>query len=395
MISLAEKIHSRRPPELRTLYVHIPFCRHLCPFCAFAVRRDNARRHADYLNLLEQEAQLRRPFLENHLAPLDSIYFGGGTPSSLRPEEVQDLLDRLQAVFPFAAEAEVAFELNPEDVTPDYLRALRAAGVTRVSLGGQSFQPAVLQRLGRHHTPEQLHQALQDVRAAGFRSWNLDVMFGIPEQSLADFEADLAAVSLHEPPHLSLYGLEVHEGTPYGASPVITAWHQEQEELAATLYLTAVEHLTRLGWEQYEVSNFARPGHQGRQNLRVWDGEFYLGLGLGAHSFFQGVRWGNVKALHPYQQRLQASSFPEAFQEVLQPNEQANEWLMLALRRPQGLNLEAWAQSVSAQEHLARLQPTLQHWVTSGWASWDPPLLALTPEGLLRADALTAELMLD
>jgi oxygen-independent coproporphyrinogen-3 oxidase len=385
---------SSNSTRLRTLYLHIPFCRRICPFCAFAVRKENPLRHQEYLSAILDEARLRKQETAQALEPLDSIYFGGGTPSRLSVAELSQLLEGLHSIFAIAPEVEIAFEVNPEDLTDAYSVALRQLGVNRVSLGGQSFNDTTLKTLGRQHTGTQLKQALTSLKTAGIRNWNLDLIFGVPGQTLEAFASDLEAALSFAPPHLSLYGLEVHEGTPFARRPEVLSWEEAHSELFASQYLHAIEQLSQSALRQYEVSNFAAPGWEGRQNLRVWDGEGYLGLGVGAHSFWARRRWGNVRSLHAYQKRLREGKAPEAFFEELSPTQLANEVLMLQLRRPSGLNLQRWAEAFSVEEGLAEGLKWLERWKASGWArEGTVGQLALTPEGLLRADAITAVLL--
>ena len=409
---------------LRTLYLHFPFCARICPFCAFAVRKDRPEIHEAYGSGLLQELQLRlatgltpfdesgnsvRPELVEGRTPsmlrqaqherggrsqhitFDSVYLGGGTPSRMTLAELERFFSGLRETVTLSPTAEIAFELNPEDVEPGYLSGLRELGVTRLSLGGQSFQDTTLKRLGRVHDARQLRKALEIIQAAEFDNWNLDLMFGIPGQPPTQFQADLTEAFRWRPAHVSLYGLEVHDSTPFSRDPEIQNWEEGHHPEVAEMYLAGVERLESAGLRQYEVSNFARPGNEGRQNLRVWDGEPYLGLGTGAHSFANGSRWGNVRSLKRYLDAVTDGLLPEAFRETPDRAQQASEWLMLQLRRVAGVNLEAWREHFGNQQPLPHaLLERLHH---EGKAVWNPPHLRLTPSGFLLADGITAQLL--
>ena len=378
------------PTTLRTLYLHFPFCARICPFCAFAVRKDRPEVHDAYGAGLLQELRLRLNPAAEPLA-LDALYLGGGTPSRMTVAELERLFCGLRQELTIAPHAEVAFELNPEDVDPNKLSGLQALGITRLSLGAQSFHDETLKRLGRIHNVRQLRKALEIIQDSGFKNWNLDLMFGVPGQSHAQFLEDVEEVLHWQPTHVSLYGLEVHDATPFSRDSEIQSWAEGHHPEFTEMYLAGVERLEATGLQQYEVSNFARPGSVGRQNLRVWDGEPYLGLGTGAHSFVKGSRWGNLRALQRYLDAVNSATLPEAFRETPDRPQQASEWLMLQLRRVAGLDLEAW------REHFEIAPPLpnqlLERLHATGKALWTPPHLRLTPSGFLLADGITAQLL--
>ena len=378
------------PTTLRTLYLHFPFCARICPFCAFTVRKDRPAAHDAYGAGLLQELRLRLN-AETEPLVLDSLYLGGGTPSRMTGAELEWLFFGLRRELTIAPHAEVAFELNPEDVAPNYLSGLQELGITRLSLGGQSFHDETLQRLGRVHDVRQLRKALEVIQESGFQNWNLDLMFGVPGQSHAQFLEDLTEAIRWQPTHVSLYGLEVHDATPFSRDTEIQSWVEGHHPEVTEMYLAGVERLAVAGLQQYEVSNFARLGSVGRQNLRVWDGEPYLGLGTGAHSFVKGSRWGNVRSLQRYLGAVNSATLPEAFREIPDRAQRASEWLMLQLRRLEGIDLEAW------RDHFAIVQPLphglLERLHNEGRALWNPPRFRLTPSGFLIADTITAQLL--
>lgn len=376
----------------KALYVHIPFCNRICPFCSFVVRRDRPALHKAYLAGLLAELRMLIQTGEDSFAPLESIYIGGGTPSRLLLDEVGLLIEEIKKIRHLKDNAEISFEANPEDLSVDYLNGLKIIAINRVSLGGQSFQDSVLMRLGRIHSGKELRDAVRCLKSAGLQNWNLDLMFGIPEQSFAQFQADLDEALLYSPTHISLYGLEVHRHTPFGHDPTVRAWVDNRTDLFARMYLHAVEFLEKNGFRQYEISNFARRGCEGLNNLLVWQGNPYLGIGVGAHSYDGQTRWGNIRSVRTYLNCLKQGTFPVAFREQLTPRQKASETLMLALRQPAGLDLVALSARY-ALEGMGSHDAWLHCLQQEGKCVWDPPCLKLTPKGMLLADAITSRLM--
>lgn len=378
---------------IEALYVHIPFCRKICPFCAFAVRKERASLHQPYLQALCAELRLRAQEFAGKLGKLQSLYIGGGTPSSLTLAELEFLLNALQESIRWSNDLEISLELNPEDVTSAYLEGLQALGINRFSLGVQSFQQESLERLQRNHTAAQSIQAVERLQAS-VNNFSLDWMFGIPGQSLQAFQEDLRMFLQSRPPHLSFYALELEPNTPLANQPQAVRWVEQNQPLIEAMYLEAVEALNSQGLAQYEVSNFARRARRSRSNLFVWSGRPYLGLGVGAHSHYQGRRWGNVRSLRSYQTALAKGDLPIAFEEILSPHEQAHESLMLGLRQTTGFSIHTWPEkfSLSWPEKNNEL---LESWQAQGLLHWNPPRVSLRPKGMLLADEMTQKLMLD
>ena len=379
---------------IRALYIHIPFCRRICPFCAFAVRKDQAALRKIYLRSLNQEMERRAAQLEKELGELQSLYIGGGTPSSLSLEEVELLLKSIRSHFHCSANTEVSFEVNPEDATPGYIRGLIQLGIERISLGIQSFQNISLEILQRNHSAQDGLQAVTALKENGVRNFNLDLMFGIPEQSMDQFQNDVMTIIRQKSTHLSFYALDIEPRTPFAKQGKIVEWVGQHQDLTRSMYLWAVETLNARGLAQYEVSNFAKTGHESRSNLMVWSGKAYLGLGMGAHSYFRGCRWGNHRSLKSYQVALEKKQWPVAFREELSPVQQANEGLMLALRQVAGFSIASW-QDTFGFPWPRRNQEVVAQLCEQGLVRWHPPHLALPPEGLMLADEITARLMLD
>lgn len=379
---------------IEALYCHVPFCETICPFCAFAVHGNRPALHAPYLAALRGELALAVREHADALAPLRAVYVGGGTPSTLSLEEVAALLEALRKHLPFAADCELAFELNPEHATPDYLAGLRDLGVNRASLGLQSLDDATLRALGRHNDAATGRRALEALATHGPPNWNADLMLGapgIPTGAGSAFRADVHTLAGLGAPHLSLYALDLEPGTRFARTPAIVAWTEERRDEVAAAYEWAAAELTGRGYRHYEVSNFCRPGHAGRQNLLVWDGADYLGVGPGAHSHVGGRRWHNERHLRAWLRRLERGEPPVADAETLTVAQQADEALMLALRRDSGLDCTAWSARFGVPWEGPRAA-VAQRLVRGGQARQDGPRLILTASGLLLADEIAAAL---
>ncbi|MGI8684323.1 MAG: radical SAM family heme chaperone HemW [Acidimicrobiales bacterium] len=309
------------------VYVHVPFCARRCDYCAFATWTDRADLMDAYAGACVDE------LAGAELAPASSLFFGGGTPSLLPAAGLASVV----AAVTLAPSAEVSVECNPDDVTPGLLAAYRAAGVTRISIGVQSMRPHVLASLGRLHDPSVAARAAGLVAAAGFSSWSVDLIFGAVGESDADWEATLDDVLALGPPHVSAYALTVEAGTPLAADP---ARHPDDDEQAGR-YLAADEALGRAGLVSYEVSSWARPGHECRHNLLYWSQGDYRGIGCAAHSHLAGRRWWNVRTPERYIERVRGGRSPEAAGETLGPEDRRREGLQLALRTRGGVPADA------------------------------------------------------
>lgn len=380
--------------RISAIYCHIPFCHTICPFCAFAVHGNRKGLHGSYLDALKTEIADAARDYAGARQHIECLYFGGGTPSTLAIEDVQRLLGHIDSHFPLASGVEIAFEVNPEDASPQYLKALLRAGINRISLGLQSLDDTTLQILKRNHNAHTGAQALEALRNAAPDNYNVDLMFGIPHAPEGAFAADLEAIQALRPPHLSLYALDVEPGTLFSRDVLVQQWMATHGASQAEKYLLACELMTGMGYRHYEVSNFCLPGREGRQNLAVWDGEYYLGFGTGAHSFVDGERWHNHRHLRAYQRAMETGQAPRDFHEKLTQRQMANEALMLALRQEAGLEVAAWEKRWQTAWGDSR-QAVADRMVADGKASWREGRLALTPEGFLVADEATALLMLD
>ncbi len=315
----------------RHLYVHLPFCEHRCGYCAFVVEVGSLDRRDRYVDALLAEVELE----SDRLGPLATVYLGGGTPSLMEPSRIARLLDAMSSRF--APEVEVSMEANPETVNAATLRAFRAAGITRLSMGAQSFQPHLLAALDRRATADGVRRAVDDSRDAGFDNLSLDLLFGVPGQSAEDLVADIDAVREIAPEHISWYELEVKPGSALARDGAVV-----DEDFTEDAYHHIVEALETMGYRWYETASFARPGRESRHNRAYWGAADYIGVGIGAVSTVGGDRWRNAPDLDGYMSAVTERRTPRRTVEHLDEDTRRRERWMLALRQDEPISLR-WA----------------------------------------------------
>jgi putative oxygen-independent coproporphyrinogen III oxidase len=381
------------------VYVHVPFCRVRCGYCDFntytAVDLGGGADQSSYVDVAAGELRLAAGVLDAAglpERPAATVFFGGGTPTLLPPADLVALLDVVRATLGLMDGAEVTTEANPDSVTPQGLAELAAAGFTRVSFGMQSSVPHVLAVLDRTHDPERVPAAVGWARAAGL-AVSLDLIYGTPGESLADWEASVAAAAACEPDHVSAYALVVEEGTRLAARVGRGEIAAPADDDLADKYELADELLAAAGLTWYEVSNWARtPGDVCRHNVGYWRGDDWWGAGPGAHSHVGGVRWWNVRHPRAYAERLRAGLSPAQGREVLGVRERHEEAVLLGLRLAEGLGAEVLDDA--GQAALPAL--VADGLVTSGQADADlPRRIVLTRRGRLLADAVIRALLPD
>lgn len=320
----------RISPTVDGVYVHIPFCASRCDYCAFATWTDRHHLTTEYLRAVATDIDRA---VEAGLEPVSSVFVGGGTPSMVPADELVAVLARI----PTVDGVEITVEANPDAVSAESLQTYRRGGVTRMSFGVQSMRPHVLLGLGRTHDPDNVQRAVEWTRDAGFDTYNLDLIMGAAGESVSDWEQTLAAVVDLAPPHVSAYALTVEPGTPLADDE---SRHPDDDD-QATKYLRTVDLLAAAGYGWYEVSNWARPGHECRHNLLYWDSGDYLGFGCAAHSHVQGRRWWNLRTPERYIAAVNEGLLTEAAGETLDDETQRIEGLQLALRTRHGVPSDA------------------------------------------------------
>lgn len=367
------------------IYLHIPFCKKACHYCDFHFSTSRQQEEA-VIAAMHREIILRKDFLS---VPLSSIYFGGGTPSLLSAETIANLLHTIQQQFSISRDPEITLEANPDDVSPDSAIAWKKAGINRISLGVQSFRNEWLQWMNRAHQAEQSVQAIKDLQEAGFDNISIDLIFGMPEQTLEAWKEEIQTALQFGIPHLSCYAL-----TP---EPKTALWHmiesgktlQIDSDQQARMFLLLMEQLELAGYEHYEISNFALPGKRSRHNSAYWKRIPYLGIGPSAHSYNGEERMWNVKNNTLYRTSIEENNLPLTT-EKLSPAEHWNEFIMISLRTMEGINIreveERWGKNEADQllkdagSHQER--PIIQ---------LHDNHLRLTREGKLLADQIAAD----
>ncbi len=330
-------------------YVHIPFCHRVCPYCDFAVVAGRFSDVERYASMVVREIER-----SNAWQPLGAVFIGGGTPSAMDPKVIHRLLATLEAKHGFLEGAEITLESNPEDWSPEKAEGMLGAGITRLSIGAQSFDPVVLSALGRQHGPEDVAKAVSVSRSAGFNSISLDLIFGHPAETASSWADTLRRATGLAPDHVSAYALTVERGTQLSRE-VNAGAPAPDDDVQADRYEAALDAMAAAGLERYEVSNFALIGQECRYNRRVWAHGSYEAYGLGAHGYREGVRFRNVRALDAYLARLEAGESPRAGEEELEGWPLELERLMVGLRRIEGVELGTGGAAFLASEEGQRL----------------------------------------
>ncbi len=385
-----------------SLYLHFPFCRQRCTYCDFNTYAGKEDLIGLYLEALAAEVRGLAQTAPQRLT-VHTIYFGGGTPSLAPLAGLEKVLQAIHEGFTVLPDAEVTLEANPGTLTLDYLRGLRALGVNRLSLGVQAAQPESLRLLGRLHDYFAVTQSVAWARRAGFRNLNLDLIYGLPHQTLEAWQDTVElALGLH-PTHLSLYALTLEHGTPLAAWVVQGLVAPPDDDLAATMYEWAGERLAQAGYRQYEISNWAQEGYACRHNLQYWRNEPYLGLGAGAHGWMVGVRTVNVRAPEAYIRRMQEARRPLPFPRTpatvearrLSPAEAMEITMMMGLRlTEEGVGRMEFRRrfGVDLVEVYAEPIARLRKWGLVEWATWGgEERLRLTPRARLLGNVVFRE----
>ncbi len=372
------------------LYLHIPFCRSKCDYCDFYSLAGREKDMDGYQRALL--SHIRETAALVGRLPVDTVYFGGGTPSFYGEKRLQELLSALKKSFRIEKDAEITLEANPDSVDLESLKKLRRAGFDRLSLGMQSACPEELAAVRRPHTVEQTEAAAEAAGKAKFENFSLDLIYGLPGQTFDSWRQTVERALALEPKHLSCYGLKVEEGTPLYRRAAAGEVTLPDDDAQADLYLWTVERLERAGLAQYEISNFARPGFESRHNLRYWLVRPYLGFGPGAHSDFGGRRYSFVRDLDAYIDGVLRGGDIIDSQDPISRGERGSEYLMLGLRTARGI--EEWEYRGTYRMNFTPLEEQLLRFREQGWAEktaqgrW-----RLTPKGFLVSNQLIGALL--
>jgi len=369
------------------VYVHVPFCVKKCYYCAFntAPHDDEAMRR--YVSAVRSEIAIAARAGWASDVAVASVFFGGGTPSLLHPDDLAGILASLGRAFVVAPDAEITIECNPESVTRPKFEAYRASGVTRVSLGVQSLDDAILLTLGRLHGSTGARRAFEAARAAGCDNVSVDLMYGLPDQDGAAWRRTVGAVLDWRPDHLSPYGLSLDAGSVWGSTEVPGL---PPEDTVVEQYWTLAREARARGYDHYEISNYARPGFRSRHNLGYWRRGEYLAFGPGACGFLGDVRWGNAKPVARYCGEIEAGRLPIETFERLDTGQALAERLILGLRTSDGVPREWLAARLEGDRRLAE---RVASWRAAGWLIDERDRVRLTEAGFLVSDALFVDLL--
>ena len=368
------------------LYIHIPFCKQRCSYCAFySTTLYNIRER--YVDALCKELIARKNYTGN--TSIETIYFGGGTPSTLSIEQLQKICDTIHSAYNVAPSAEKTIECNPDDLTADFLTQLRKLPFNRISMGVQSFNDTQLQRLGRRHNAEKARQAVANARKAGYDNISIDLIFALPGSTLADWEHDLESAIALRPNHLSAYNLTYEEGTPMHRALERGDFAELSEEENIEQFQMLIAKLKGAGYRHYEISNFALPGCESRHNSSYWNDTPYIGCGAAAHSYNGTSRQWNIADIQKYINGIESNS-PEFEIEHLSEEERYNDTILTRLRTADGVPL-AWIKEKFNDKLNNHLKRAAEKEIALGNLKEEDGQLSLTEKGIFISDAVIRE----
>jgi oxygen-independent coproporphyrinogen-3 oxidase len=375
------------------LYLHIPFCKQACHYCDFHFSTSLGLK-GQFVDALVKEMALRKNYLLDSGAPLETIYFGGGTPSLLTGDELARIFEAIHGHFQLSPHAEITLEANPDDLSPAKLAELAASPINRLSIGLQSFHEPHLRLMNRAHSAHESWQAVRAAQAAGFENISVDLIYGVPAPSHAIWQEDLAQLFELNVPHVSAYALTIEPDTAFGRRLQKGTFVAPPDEFVATQFEMLLGQLRAHGYEQYEISNFCQPGRESQHNSNYWRGVPYLGLGPSAHSFDGRSRQYAVANNPQYVAAVLERDEVPATMEQLSPLDQANEYLLTTLRTSRGCDL-AHLRDTLGLNLLAERADYLASLAAQGMATLSGDVLRLTDAGKLLADHITLELFAD
>jgi oxygen-independent coproporphyrinogen-3 oxidase len=369
------------------LYLHIPFCHQACHYCDFHFSTRLAGK-SELVNAMIQEIALQKDYLGTRA--LSTVYFGGGTPSTLNPTELSAIFEAIHAHFDILQGAEITLEANPEDLTPEYLKVLKGLGVNRLSIGIQSFHAVNLTFMNRNHDVLQARKSIQDAQAIGLTNISIDLIYGIPSNNMEMLEEDLATAVATGVQHISAYSLTIEPKTVFGHQLKKGILKETPEEGMSDCFEFTHQYLENHGFTAYETSNFAKAGYESKHNSSYWKQKSYLGIGPAAHSFNQTTRQWNIANNASYVKQISQGILPAEI-EQLSPENQINEYIMTQLRTDWGIDLSF------LRERFQAIQATfpeeeIASWISNGYAVISEDRLKLVGKGKLIADGLSAEI---
>lgn len=370
------------------IYIHIPFCKRRCIYCDFFSTTQSERK-TTYIHALCQELETRKEYLGGE--EIETIYLGGGTPSQLTEEELGKIFTYIYKVYSVSPNAEITLEANPDDLTPDYVTMLRRLPINRISMGIQTFQEETLRLLHRRHTAAQAIESFYRCREAGFRNISIDLMYGLPGETLANWEQDLQQAIRLQPEHISAYHLIYEEGTALWNLREQHQIEEADEELSVLFFRTLIDRLTEAGYQHYEISNFCRPGLHSRHNSSYWTGKKYLGCGPSAHSYNGISRQWNIASLEKYIEGINTHT-PNYEIEELDLYTRYNDFVITSIRTCWGMPLSRLRSEYGEELYNYCLRMAKPHLV-QGLLQMDNELLKLAPKGIFVSDGIMSDLL--
>ncbi|MGL4623705.1 MAG: radical SAM family heme chaperone HemW [Culicoidibacterales bacterium] len=381
--------------QAQAVYLHIPFCDEICEYCDFAKVYYQSQQRDAYLAALEREVVLtlaKYPLVK----PIQTLYLGGGTPTALNLAELEQLFTIINRYFRpfFAPHIELTIEANPDSLTEEKLAYLAQQGVNRLSIGVQTFQEKHLAKMGRTHTTAQVKDVIAKAKVAGFTNINVDFIYGIPGQTEAEVVADIEAFLQLDIQHISTYALIIEPHTKFYVQQKRGQLEETADEVEAQMYALIQAALREHGYEQYELSNFARPGFGSRHNLTYWQNLPYYGFGLGAHGYLANERYANTRAITAYLKKLAANELPITEAHVLTRQEQIEETVFLGLRTQAGVNKANFAKRFGETLNTIYGDVIAEH-QRKGWIIETPTAICLAPDTLFIANQIMSDYLLD
>lgn len=368
------------------MYIHIPFCKQKCIYCDFPAYQNLQDYYDTYLYALLQEMTLfKEAYPESGDILIDTVYFGGGTPTELSILQLEQIIDHIKSLYHLADDCYFTIESNPGEVTRDYLVGLRKLGFQRISFGVQTFNNESLQMLGRSHTGEEAIEAVKMAHDVGFPDVNIDIIYGLPNQKVADIEETLRIISSVPINHVSTYGLQIEEGTYLYHLVNTELLSLPDEDSEEQMYETIIGGLEKLGFERYEISNFAKDGAYSAHNLKYWHDSDYLGFGAGAHSFYKGVRRENNRNVMPYARTVDNYELPIVQEEVISKDRAMEDYSFLALRTKWGLSEKRFYEKFCISLSL-KYSDVLATLIDQGLIVYEAGIYKLTKEGIKRGN---------
>lgn len=376
---------------IKSLYVHIPFCDKICTYCDFSKLLSDTFDHDIYLEALFKEYTLYKEKLD--FTSFETIYFGGGTPSSLVEENLEKLLSFFAPILCRAKE--ITFEANPESLTTSKIKLLKKYGVNRVSMGVQTFNAKQLRFLGRHHTMEQVAKVVEDLNAVGIVNYSFDLIYALPRQDFEMFQNDVQQLLKFKPAHVSSYALIVEERTKLSLDIDNGKYQEVDEALQFKMYEYLQETLEKNGYIQYEVSNWAKDfEHASHHNMTYWTMESYLGIGLGSHGFVDAIRYANTKSITRYVKRLSENDLPLVYKHDVSRREAMEEMIFLGLRRNNGVNIHDFSEKFSIDIY-SIFGETIKKHQQSGKLLVDEISIRLSPDAIFTSNEILSDFLLD